>query len=718
MAEDRVVEFSEGVSVSAPDDSQPLAVSYIIATEQTTPSTPATGKQAIYPKSDGSWYQLDDTGTEQSLGGGGGGGALNFDTKGTAESMTTDDFSTGNNATFDGGGTIAGTLSISTTAGDLIRGSKVIKYVGSATAGDNTDDYVARDPIDIPQGYRGRFIGLKWQYRTANYTSGNICAKIKDTTNGTILLDDTHTLDAYADATDNTGAEFVTNFYCPSDCAQIEWGFIVLTGEASMTLVIDDVEISPDPFLIADFDNISDWESVTLTGSLSTNATYSGRKRRVADTLEVEGRISFSGVNTEGAVTITIPDSLVINTSILADGSSDNKTLGIAVFEDTGGQDLFGVVGYNNTTSVAIFASEDDHGVGAAYVGIGTAADTSSNVPLTIANGDKIIFKFSVPITGWTSKTEHIVTPTQMSLPSKCSGADTTAIADATVTYIGFGTTDFDVDGNFTGVGNSNSTSSTGATYWTAPRDMHIRVRALVQSDDADLDAGEPFRLLIRKNGSTVTQIYQEVQGSLGTPFVSRQVNDIYKVDKDDQIAIAVYMDDTGSNTWALNGGTDAGHFSVEQIDITPVLGAIPTANECIRYNTVAGLGSTATKIPYYTNEELNRVPEGTMTGANDSTNGCSVTVNKDGVYAACMTHNLTTASYWGISVNGTVTTNFTGHSATICKATNYQDSSDTIDNVSITMFLNAGDIIRPHTNGTAVGTLGAFSNFSVTKLL
>lgn len=38
-----------------------------------TPSTPATNKQMIYPKDNGKWYSLDDTGTETELGSGAGG---------------------------------------------------------------------------------------------------------------------------------------------------------------------------------------------------------------------------------------------------------------------------------------------------------------------------------------------------------------------------------------------------------------------------------------------------------------------------------------------------------------------------------------------------------------------------------------------------------------------------------------------------------------------
>jgi hypothetical protein len=47
-----------------------------IKTVVTTPATPDLGYSKIYPKSDGEWYRLDDTGNEAPLGGGGAGGTV------------------------------------------------------------------------------------------------------------------------------------------------------------------------------------------------------------------------------------------------------------------------------------------------------------------------------------------------------------------------------------------------------------------------------------------------------------------------------------------------------------------------------------------------------------------------------------------------------------------------------------------------------------------
>lgn len=55
-------------------------IPYLTFTEQgAAPSTPATGKQLIYPKSDGKWYTKDDAGIETELGAGGGGGSVDME---------------------------------------------------------------------------------------------------------------------------------------------------------------------------------------------------------------------------------------------------------------------------------------------------------------------------------------------------------------------------------------------------------------------------------------------------------------------------------------------------------------------------------------------------------------------------------------------------------------------------------------------------------------
>lgn len=143
---------------------------------------------------------------------------------------------------------------------------------------------------------------------------------------------------------------------------------------------------------------LTPWVSTTLTGSLSTNATYTGYTRRVGDEQWVRGAIAFSGTNTQGAVTINVPNC-TIDTAKLATSTNANLILGRAAIFDSGTDNFFATVRYNNTTSVTISMLTDDAG-GGNYINPANM-DTSTNVPITIANGDRVTFDFAVPCVGW-----------------------------------------------------------------------------------------------------------------------------------------------------------------------------------------------------------------------------------------------------------------------------------------------------------------------------
>lgn len=178
--------------------------------------------EGLWIYKDGNWMPLDQTGT------------LNFIETGDADSASAADFTTGNNATFDGGGTLDGTFSLSTTAADLIRGTQVFKYVQSTSS---TNDYIASTAFDIPQGYRGRFLQLKFQYK---YTGSPDTIKlvIKDDTNTDILFEEN--LVPFSN-TENTAREMNVRVFVPADADQLKYGFQVVSGVDTTELIWDDV---------------------------------------------------------------------------------------------------------------------------------------------------------------------------------------------------------------------------------------------------------------------------------------------------------------------------------------------------------------------------------------------------------------------------------------------------------------------------------------------
>jgi hypothetical protein len=138
---------------------------------------------------------------------------------------------------------------------------------------------------------------------------------------------------------------------------------------------------------------ITDWTSVSLTGSLSTNVTYTAFKKQVGDTMYYRVKMAFSGTNTQGAVTVTLDDT--IDTSKLSTAPGDH--LGTAIYYDADGSGdsrIFGTVRYNGSTSVILntflVADTQTH-----YL---RPTNTNANVPVTVANGDSLLLLFEFPI--------------------------------------------------------------------------------------------------------------------------------------------------------------------------------------------------------------------------------------------------------------------------------------------------------------------------------
>lgn len=144
----------------------------------------------------------------------------------------------------------------------------------------------------------------------------------------------------------------------------------------------------------------------------------------------------------------------------------------------------------------------------------------------------------------------------------------------------------------------------------------------------------------------------------------------------------------------------------------------VPFIDAEIWVDTGNGHGSTNTKIRRYTNTRVNTEAP-FITYADSAANGASATVNITGLYRAWLCDaNSAAGSYVGFSVNGSaLTTNV--QSLTFAQGWRGQANvADAAAPTSFTqeLFLTAGDIVRPHTNGTA-DTATAQSAFALRLL-
>lgn len=128
------------------------------------------------------------------------------------------------------------------------------------------------------------------------------------------------------------------------------------------------------------------------------------------------------------------------------------------------------------------------------------------------------------------------------------------------------------------------------------------------------------------------------------------------------------------------------------------------------------GHGSTNTKIRRYT---TTKTSTGTaITYADSAANGASFTINEPGLYEMSMTDiQSASAVNFGVSVNSAqLTTNIQSITDTdrVFAASTPNGSYMTITR---TWRLSAGDVVRPHTAGTADGATALESNFSIIKV-
>lgn len=139
------------------------------------------------------------------------------------------------------------------------------------------------------------------------------------------------------------------------------------------------------------------WTAYTPTIGPSTNTTaITGFWKRKGDSVEIEVRWEYNGANASNAAfSATIPTGLTIDTAKLT-STGVTREFGKATMFDSGSAVLNGTLVHNNATSVyaLVFLAN------LPYVA-STTTNAQSGIPMTPANGDFILFTFSVPITNW-----------------------------------------------------------------------------------------------------------------------------------------------------------------------------------------------------------------------------------------------------------------------------------------------------------------------------
>lgn len=357
------------------------------------------------------------------------------------------------------GGSPTATVTRTTTASEILRGTGSLEI-----AKDAADRQGEGGSVDftIDNADKGKLLEISFDYSTsANYASGDIRLFVYDRDGASVLavLNDDD-----GDLLSGSG-KFVGKFQADSTNDDYRLIFHIATTNASAyDVFIDNVKVGPEGSLNVPL--VTPWVDYTPTGRWTTNATYTGKWRRVGDTMECQAYITLSGAPAgAGGLFVSIPDGFTIDSTKLAGASGTIQNLGSAYCQDNGVDAFPGIAAYFDSTTVLLLSLEEQNET-TNDVRVNSINQTQ---PFTFASGDIVHAKWSVPIDGWS--TGALVSTTETLFKSANSYANEktpTGTIGAAFNTVVFGTVNED----------ALSLYNTSTGQWTAPIDGTLIVSA------------------------------------------------------------------------------------------------------------------------------------------------------------------------------------------------------------------------------------------------
>jgi hypothetical protein len=353
------------------------AIQIAVGTEAQRP-TPAKGMLRF--NDDSGSAEIYDGTAWVPVGSGGGGSLDAFYTENFESDVNAASFTTGNNATFNNSGTIDGAISDDTTT--QIAGDTSLKYVMGASS---ANDWIMSPNITLDSKQKGQTIGIELYY-TYNGDDDDIKIVAYDNTNTEVLSLSTNFIKA-SSTPQRLSVQFPTN----TDTATLNWGYQVVTGNSGKIFIVDDIQISTNPYVSKDFSNDTDWANYTPTISgMGTVTNVDFRWKQEGVNYIIQGTFD-AGTPTAAEAQIALPGSK----TILSD---------LSIIQMAGS-----VIRDNTSTEhfhILITAGDSFMNIGST-ASAGLVPKIGTNL---VGTGNTMAFTAIVPIEGLQSSSEHIVT--------------------------------------------------------------------------------------------------------------------------------------------------------------------------------------------------------------------------------------------------------------------------------------------------------------------
>ena len=226
----------------------------------------------------------------------------NLHQKGDADYGLAADWTTGNNATFDGGGALAGTFTAAAAgAGETIDGPRVYKYVQAAGS---LNDYIASTSINIPEGFLGRTMGYTFDYKyDGNDRDIEWEVKCIDGGSDPLIVSSGEKLLPKQDNTDDAAIGFEVVFTPSTACTSVKIGPSVAVLNNGAILLWSEGVLTPDPL---QFSERIETDTVKVYESTSHGSTDTKIRRFLTVQIPSNGKIIEYNSTVANGTTFTL----------------------------------------------------------------------------------------------------------------------------------------------------------------------------------------------------------------------------------------------------------------------------------------------------------------------------------------------------------------------------------------------------------------------------
>lgn len=569
--------------------------------------------------------------------------------------------------------------------------------------------------VYIPPAYRGQTLTFSFPFQTTGTISENDFKPYAyDVTNSVVLTP------YVAGKILGSSGQCVCTFPISSTTAQVRVGIHIAraSNTGAVTILFDDVSVSPSVAALgmAGSDWVTD-SGFTPSAGFGTVTLQSIQRRRVGDSMQVRGYFK-AGTVAASTASLDLPSGYNIDTAKITT-TSQVAAVGRWTRINTGGSTA---ISSGDREGPIFFDGSDTNTL---FFGQSVSSNTIEKIngSSLMASSDGLTIEFTIPISGWSSNVTMAESSTfrissYLANGSRVTGSAPTALGQYR-SYLRNASA-----ATFT---ETNGDPTTAPTAADGIKIYEGKAWGTVDTNNQPTR----YEIFVGKNKQVKSEWYKSA-GRTGAIFTDPQV-----ISTSDVGYVESYDPTTGIYTVTANllaGGTRTNHYAGIDSDgnaelTTAYFDLIVSENALavgvqaprseIRLTDYAGYGSTATKIPYFTNSSTSGTAL-TLT-TNTATDGASITVNEDGIYNVTFSFGSPSgsSSHIAISKDATVTTNANSLSNTArlqyAQVATVAGVSFT-PHVSWTGYLAAGSVIRPHTNAD-VPSVTAAAIFTICKV-